>query len=395
MDKLEFSNLIAKELAPLIEAILSPSEEKSTARESLAASGGPCKILVKPSRVECYRLVLERSQAFEPHELNLAKHFLRILSEVIALEKPQFQGDLLQTIPRRLVSETLEGGDALRTILEGLETWASRTYEGQRITACFGIGNSDEKTDLTLGEYWTQDFAPVISNGFDTLVEVTRQCYVSSISHIDSSEIPDFSPYRLNRVANWSAGGRIAVALNRNGEILVFKDVKLRFIRRDGKWSHYSHDANIRRLSPPKDTVLRKAIYSSCLDVSSARSGGCLGVIDREQMALFEDMVSENDRIKLQKSFKTKLISKSFTKPFQELDRRIRQELLGIDGALILDYQGNILAVGAIIQVEAGSVGGGGRLAAAKRLSEAGLGIKVSEDGSIVGYRKKVEVFRA
>lgn len=339
--------------------------------------------------------MLERSQAFETHELNLAKHFLNILSDVVALDKPQFQVDLLQTIPRRLVTETLEGGDALRTILEGLETWSSRTYEGQRITACFGIVNSDEKTDITLSEYWNQDFAPVISNGFDTLVEVTKGCCVSSISHIDSSVIPDFSPYRLNRVAHWSAGGQIAIALNRNGELLVFKDQKLRFIRRDGKWSHYSHDANIRRLSPPKDKKLRRAIYSSCLDVSSARSGGCLGVFDRKQMSLLGSMVSENDRVNLKKSFKAKLISRSFTKPFQELDRRIRQELLGIDGALILDYQGNILAVGAIIQVDAGSVGGGGRLAAAKRLSEAGLGIKVSEDGSIVGFRKKEEVFRA
>jgi DNA integrity scanning protein DisA with diadenylate cyclase activity len=78
--------------------------------------------------------------------------------------------------------------------------------------------------------------------------------------------------------------------------------------------------------------------------------------------------------------------------PFYKLDRRIRQDLLAIDGALILDHRGNIIAFGEILEVGAGSEGGG-RTLAAKTLSDYGLGIKVSADGPITAYRDKEKIF--
>jgi len=47
-----------------------------------------------------------------------------------------------------------------------------------------------------------------------------------------------------------------------------------------------------------------------------------------------------------------------------------------MDGAVIFDHQGRVLAAGAIVQVPAGSIGGGGSLAAAKRLRSMGMGIR-------------------
>jgi hypothetical protein len=73
---------------------------------------------------------------------------------------------------------------------------------------------------------------------------------------------------------------------------------------------------------------------------------------------------------------------------FQELDRRFRQELLAIDGATLIGHDGTVLAVGAILKIEGGSTGGG-RLAAAQTLSQYGLGIKVSQDGPIQGFRSE------
>ena len=95
----------------------------------------------------------------------------------------------------------------------------------------------------------------------------------------------------------------------------------------------------------------------------------------------FEDFVNEEKCIKT-----ASLIKIINGRKFHELDRKLRLELLGIDGATIIDYDGNILAVGAIIKIEAGSLGGG-RLAAAKTLSNYGISIKVSADGSIEGFR--------
>ena len=47
-----------------------------------------------------------------------------------------------------------------------------------------------------------------------------------------------------------------------------------------------------------------------------------------------------------------------------------------MDGAVIFDHQGRVLAAGAIVQVPAGSISGGGSLAAAKRLRSMGMGIR-------------------
>lgn len=78
---------------------------------------------------------------------------------------------------------------------------------------------------------------------------------------------------------------------------------------------------------------------------------------------------------------------------FYNLDRKLRLELMGIDGATIVDAEGEILAVGAIIKIEAGSTGGG-RLAAAKTLSKYGMSIKISNDGRIEGFRMDKQKLR-
>jgi hypothetical protein len=61
--------------------------------------------------------------------------------------------------------------------------------------------------------------------------------------------------------------------------------------------------------------------------------------------------------------------------------------MAALDGATIIDYQGNVLAAGAIVKLRgAGSPHGGARKAAAKTLGEYGLAIKVSSDGAITGF---------
>jgi hypothetical protein len=69
--------------------------------------------------------------------------------------------------------------------------------------------------------------------------------------------------------------------------------------------------------------------------------------------------------------------------------------LLSLDGAMVLDRTGSILAAGAIIDVPSGSVGGGGRTAAAQRLSTIGLGVKVSQDGTITGFRDSARILQS
>lgn len=68
---------------------------------------------------------------------------------------------------------------------------------------------------------------------------------------------------------------------------------------------------------------------------------------------------------------------------FTDLDRKLRTEIISMDGACILNAVGKVCAVGAIIRNDSGS-SGGGRSAAAKKLSVYdGFAVKISTDGYI------------
>jgi hypothetical protein len=137
----------------------------------------------------------------------------------------------------------------------------------------------------------------------------------------------------------------------------------------------------------PRSVAVRQAIYESCLDASFADGGACIGVVMSEHQHTWEKVVMRHDRLGDRSSLKARALELLIAgKSFAELDRRFRLELLSIDGALVLNHRGKVLAVGAILKIPGGSTGGG-RLAAARVLASLGLGIKVSQDGSITCFR--------
>ena len=102
--------------------------------------------------------------------------------------------------------------------------------------------------------------------------------------------------------------------------------------------------------------------------------------------------LGDNDLISDQELTRTKLLAFTIKKPFQRLDRRLRQEILSMDGATVLKHTGEVLAAGSIVRVPAGSAGGG-RRAAALQLSKHGLAIKISADGPVTGFRNQTTIF--
>ena len=171
---------------------------------------------------------------------------------------------------------------------------------------------------------------------------------------------------------------------------------------------------------------IRKAIYFTALDCSFSGNGGCLAYVNKDELenALthidINDIMDEKyfnikkqqlleesrklynldkkppieEDISYQDYIKTRSLTKSDAlkqciagRKFHELNRKLRQELTAIDGATIIDFDGTIIAIGAIIQIEAGS-SGGGRLAAAKTLAKYGVSIKISADGIMQAFIK-------
>jgi hypothetical protein len=375
VDQDDFRQVVGDNLVPMLQATML-SAAPSTNQESLASYVDPTRLAVKPKRDAGYPLVLTRSQSFTSRERTLAGQFIDELAGVVALDAGEYQPDLIRAIPRRVVATHLDGGPALLSTLERLETWSSQTYEGQRIVSSVGLDVEPAATGIALDDLWDEPFGPVITNGFDTLLVAGSDSEIKSLLQLATGEESKTAPYRMSEIACWTSGSRIAAVLNQRGDILVFQGQSLRFARRGGSWHHYVHETNIRRMSPPIHRNLREAIYESCLDVSFARSGGCIGVVNESHRNEVGDLVSAGDLLSGQGNYKTRLLSRIIDgRPFQRLDRRARAELLSLDGAMVLDRHGAILAAGAIIDVPAGSVGGGGRTAAAQRLSTIGLGV--------------------
>lgn len=78
-----------------------------------------------------------------------------------------------------------------------------------------------------------------------------------------------YAPVHYLPVARWAAGGRYAASLNREGEILLFKNRTLMFVRRRGQWIFFTHSAYIAGLGKRGRRVdVRRALYQTMLDIS-------------------------------------------------------------------------------------------------------------------------------
>jgi len=317
--------------------------------------------------------------------------------------KTSLKQDLLSTFQRRVVARALYNGRNEGAILAGIDQmarWSNRLYEGSPISAAIGFRQTSDKGVLTLSELAHHDLAAVLSNGFDTLLAFNfRGGFLGHESLQTGDALPSFCPMRQTHIADWTTRKhtRLALSLNRLGEILIFREEEMLFARRSGRWHFLTHSPVISQMNVPRDMALRTAIYETCLDASFARTGACIGVMSGENESGWRSIVvQDDDHLEVNSSQKARALNAVIRgKTFKQLDRRTRQELSAIDGAMVLSHQGKIHAVGAILKIEGGSTGGG-RLAAAKALGKLGLGVKVSQDGGISGFRGKAAepVFR-
>jgi hypothetical protein len=373
---------------------------ESSASEARVATKTTQSIAFKVNRSDLYRLVVRRDQPFaadsDPaREKRVVDAFVDVLERMSDELGGPLKGDLLSTFQRRVVAEaTAESGEGVKllTVIDQLALWATRLYEGAPIASAIGIDPAVSGTkSLPLASIAKDDFFAVLSNGFDTMLTLSRDLDLTGHVVLDATPAAKgYYPWRHSAIAAWTAGGagRIAVVLNRLGEILVFRDAQLLFARRSGNWRFLTHGPIIRQMGVPKNEDIRKAIYETALDASFTRSGACIGVIAAGSIKLAQDTIAEADWLSTGHSNKAKAIACIVNeRKFHELDRTLRQELVAIDGATVIDHEGNVVAVGAILKMKGGSTGGG-RTAAAKQLALLGLGVKISQDGGISGYRR-------
>jgi hypothetical protein len=374
-------------LCPLFSGARLAGAAHSTPKEQLVARPDPRSLAFKVHKSDRYRLVLRRGEKFGPTAECIVRSFVEVMREIEPALSTPYEHDVLRTLQTKVIARAI-GGDMHESMLatiDWLESWADRHYEGVSVTGALGFDVQAEGGSLTLEELASLEFAAVLSNAVDTLVAVDAHGRVVGHRSLATPAEPFSSaPYSQAALAAWAVDGRVALALTEKDEILIFKNGQLLFAKRSGDWHFLTHKSIITRMPVPSSLAVRQAIHESCLDASFAHRGACIGVVMAGSAGEWERVVMREDRLGDRDSLKARALDQLIAgRTFPELDRRFRLELLSIDGAVVIDHRGKVLAAGAILKIPGGSTGGG-RLAAARVLASLGLGIKVSQDGSIV-----------
>jgi hypothetical protein len=397
----KFRRIVEDHLIPLFSgATLEEQFGESNSNRAAVRWRDIQSIEIKPQAQSDYCLVVRRNQPFAKTsspfitEYRVIQAFVTVLNEIGGSLGQPYESDILATFARRVVAKSLCDCPAaeatLLAAIDHLDGLATRLYEGHPISAALGFESVQQVDGLLFSRLWDQDYCIVPTNGLDTMLVVNLSGEVVRYEALNvPAQPPDYVPHRLSPIAAWAQAqqGRIAVILNRMGEILVIRDGQLAYARRNGRWYFLTHEPVITQMRGCKSQAVRRAVYASCLDASFARTGACVGIMSSGDVYRLRDIVpKDEDHLGNPQSEKASFLRKVIgNQSFHNLDRRLRLELLTVDGATVVSYKGEILAVGAILQIPGGS-SGGGRLAAAIALSKYGTGIKVSQDGSIRGY---------
>ncbi len=406
-------------------------EEESSNRDACVAQGNGGTLLVKFNRQDASRFIIKRVQPFKSFEISLVRS---IIDEMSTLFKANLSEDFITGIESQVTQKaicsalTKNAHSTLNSLLTMVSSWGLRTYEGRKAKFGFIITNKKAPRPINpntkIENVLKRDYSALLSDGINTCLNISADGYLLGYQHFNKTAKADLlAPYEYIDLANACVGSKIGVCLVEEGDVLIFKDKQLLFAKRNGAWVCFSHEEIIAKLAEKSGEVeeVRKAIYLSALDLSFERSGGCIvhvnsnerfnvlkhidtsdllakdcydyKVQDQINQSFFHEINTNNELPSFENFLQEEKCNKTCNlkriignNKFQDLNRKLRLELLGIDGASIIDYEGNILAIGAIIKIEAGSIGGG-RLAAAKTLSNYGISIKVSADGSIEGFR--------
>ena len=437
MVKTEFYNILQKLVLPLFTGSYIDGEEESSPRDSEVAIGKKNSLLIKPSKQDEYRLVLKRGQAFQNFEIALLKSIISEINTIsgLNLQDANYVSNLQSHAIEKSICRSLcdqeETVSVMLGILSELEMWASRTYEGKKISICtvlnLSLDLSKEEGCVFYTDVMNKDFYALLTDGEYSAIEFDKNGILSGyVQMLSRKGLPAVSPYKYEAIAKYCNDKRIGLVLTNNGDFLIFKNRTLLFAKRNGRWNVFSHEEVIQLLLSRGTYSLkdiRRSIYFTALDTSFAYSGGCLVYLNKDSveqalthidahdiiMEKYFDIKKEQELeeasklynyqrlastektfkvpysvfLQQERCYKAQALRKIIAdKPFQDLSRKLRQELVSMDGATVIDNDGNIIAIGAIIKIEAGSEGGG-RLAAAQTLSKYGIAIKISQDGNL------------
>ncbi len=320
------------------------------------------------------------------------------------------------------LTSTYEDATMLHSVVSKMQDWAGRTYEGKNVP--FGLVMDFDKTAAEDAASYLQfldnDSSAVFSDGIFSgiLLDKTGKLvsFLTRNTPAEESTYDLFVPYQFADIAKHCNRRAVGIIVLTNGEILLIKNRAVCFVKRGSKWVCFDWERVCNSLYPyfalrtaNRETIIQdiKEIYCTLLDVSFSHTGGCLAIVipsasdsdiskiikDRFDLTLAgvtpEGMSAESkEKIAILKHLLTD--NHNGVRSFFGIEKPLRKEILSLDGATVVSLDGSFYCAGSIVTItQTGS--GGGRSAAAKRLSQIGVGIKISEDGYIEAYGADIE----
>lgn len=327
--------------------------------------------------------------------------------------------------------------ESIEKLFEQLEKWSVQTYEGKKVTLGFIINpNAISDFDTKYGswcDFLDNDLSAIFTDCIHSVIELDKNCNfirylsISENNKVDEYPIEYSSAYRFSAMLKKHVtDNRVGVFLLSNGDIVLSKNGTIKLVKRNLKWLNFSYEAFKNSFGDyleknDIDEALLKNVFASMLDVSFSHGGGIIAVVNKLDSLLRIEKNEEpilnssdyllkksnneiegelnktkkhlgEDEIKKRLLKRNVLITLIDKKSFMQLDRKLRCELISLDGALILNKDGKICACGAIIKNDSGSTGGA-RGAASQKLSRYGFAVKISTDGYIELYINGKKVY--
>jgi hypothetical protein len=411
------------------DAVPSPS---SDGRLAIEPTGDPGALVVRWFGNR-YVLRVPRQQPFTENEVRFARAIGTVLSARFhAILKPQaiiersglFRGAIEDRYVGAFFDPTPYGGAAVPTVdrvaevIEILRVAALSTYENHPIsTGVLLLGTDHDPVQAepltTPGPHYTGALTSIksffrLADGVRTvflvdtggrlvdIVDVER--WGTQVSAAAPLAVPCAEAYASHARATLT-GGHVGVVLSPQREIKVFARGEQVFAFRNAGWHLLDLAAKYEMWERAVGSgTLARRLFQTALDLSDARQGA-LFVVLRRPIETLAELVTEDDRLDMEPVVRDEQIETPSRRHLlhvlagrtvTDLDASVLAALATLDGAMVCDRHGQLLAAGAILRhpaaAPAGRAAEGARTTAAMAASRFGPVLKVSEDGLITCF---------
>ncbi|MCC6393477.1 MAG: hypothetical protein IT167_22950 [Bryobacterales bacterium] len=312
--------------------------------------------------------------------------------------------------------ETLAGQqDRVADAIEVLRSSALTTHENRRVsTGALLLGRSSPEVPAGDGLRYSSALTSIRSfsrlcDGIHTVALVNAKGRWIDITDLEewpgsagqgSLPLPSPSAYRAHCRATLG-NDNLCLALTPNGEIKAFAGGVQVFSFLNGRWHLTDFEWKYRCWAEAVgNEELAKLVLQVALDLADSRRGGLFAILDDAASA--GRLVSPADLLVQEEreapgaqraGSKRGLYYLLNGKRTANLSPAVLRPLAAIDGGVVFDREGRLLAIGAILKHNENEAAprvaqGGGRTMAALAASHYGWALKISEDGIISFFEK-------